>query len=73
MGTDAQATLPTLLKAAADFGDYTLVVTGHSLGGCTAQTVALALRQEGRKLAATAGTRDAGAQVAAAAAAAAAA
>ena len=46
-------TMGCLLKAAADWAaqGYSLVVTGHSLGGCTAQTVALQLRHEGHKLA----------------------
>eukprot|EP01051_Picozoa_sp_SAG22_P010007 SAG22_NODE_874_length_6717_cov_3.925808_1_plen_621_part_00 len=45
-----QTALPVLLAAAAKYEGYTLVVTGHSLGGCTAQTVALASRAEDRKL-----------------------
>ena len=42
-------TLPALRSAAAnpELAGYELVVTGHSLGGCTAQTVALQLRDVG--------------------------
>ena len=48
-------TLPTLLAAAKNpkYADWTLVVTGHSLGGCTAQTLVLLLRHTGKRLAGT--------------------
>ena len=50
-------TLPTLLAAAKNpnYADWTLVVTGHSLGGCTAQTLVLLLRHTGKQLAGTVG------------------
>ena len=48
-------TLPALRSAAANpaLAGYALVVTGHSLGGCTAQTVALQLRDIGAPRAAS--------------------